>query len=242
VGVIYLLGAVFTIAMAVDAVRRGQASGWLWLILVTGPIGATAYFISAHGDGLLHGFTRNHGRKVTAADLRLAQAEVQRLDNAATWLDYASALRARKDYKRAVEAAGKAVERDAANVNAQYELAQSLIACGRIADAAAPLERVVAKNRSFDSEGALFALAQTRLAVNDLEGARGLLEEVGSRTARPEYLYELAAVEARVGRRDEAARALQRIIVEGELVPKYLQRSVRPWINRARKGLRRLGF
>ena len=241
-GVIYLLGAVFTVVMAVDAVRRGQASGWLWLILITGPIGATAYFISEHGDGLLHGFTRSHGRKVTAADLRLAQAEVQRLDNAATWLDYASALRARKDYKRAVEAAGKAVERDVANVDAQYELAQALLACGRAADAAAPLERVVARNRSFDSEGALFSLAKAHLAVNDLDGARSLLEEVGGRTARPEYLYEWAAVEARLGHRDAAARALQRIIVEGELVPKYLKRSVRPWISKARAGLRRLGF
>jgi hypothetical protein len=238
-GVVFLLGLAFTVWMAVEAVRRGQASGWLWIILVFGPLGAAVYFFSEYVDLR---FARAGAHKVSAADLRMAEADVRRLDNSATWLAYASALRARKQYPAAVEAARRAVEHDAASLDAQYELAQALFATGRPTEAIGPLQRVVAVNRSFDSESALFALGRAQLAAGDVEGARASLEEVGTRTSRPEYLYELAALLARLERRDEAARVLQRIITEGELVPPYLKHSVRPWIRKSRQGLRRLGF
>lgn len=240
--VVLVLGYAFTIWMAVEAVRRGQAAGWLWIILLFGPIGASVYFFSEYLERPLLGWGRNHGRHVSAGDLRVAEAEVHRLDNAATWLGYASALRARKQYPRAVEAARKAVERDPSSADSQYELAQALIAAGRGAEAIEPLQRVLAKNRSFDSEAALFALGRIRLASGDLDGARAALEEVGSRSSRPEFLYELAIALAQSGRRDEAARVLQRIIDEAELVPPYLKRSVTPWVRKARQGLRKLGF
>ena len=243
-GVILILGYGFTIWMAVEAVRRGQAAGWLWLILVFGPIGAAVYFFSEYVDRPLLGWGggQGHGRHVSAGELRVAEAEVRRLDNAATWLGYASALRARKQYPRAVEAAQKAVERDPASVDTQYELAQALVAAGRGAEAIPPLQWVIAKNRSFDSEAALFALGRIQLTSGDIAGARSALEEVGSRSSRPEFLYELAIALARSGQRDEAARVLNRIISEAELVPPYLKRSVRPWVRKSRQGLRRLGF
>jgi len=242
VGVIFILGSAFTIWMAVEAVRRGQASGWLWVILVFGPVGAAVYFFSEYLEQPLLGWSGSHGRQVSAGDLRVAEAEVHRLDNAATWLGYASALRARKHYPRAVEAARKAVERGPSSVDAQYELAQALIAAGRGAEAVVPLQRVIATNRSFDSEAALFSLGRIRLASGDAAGALAALEEVGSRSSRPEFLYELAIALAQGGRRDEAARVLQRIISEAELVPPYLKRSVKPWVRKSRQGLRRLGF
>lgn len=236
-----LLGTGFTVWMAVDAVRRGQAAGWLWIILVFPVVGATVYFFSEYVDDPFRSWG-GQGRRVTADDLRRAEADVQRLDNASTWLTYASALRARRDFPRAVEAARRSVERDPSNIDAQYELAQALIGAGRPVEAAPALEAVVAVKRSYDSEKALFSLASARLAGGDVEGARAALDEVCTRSSRPEYLYELASVEARLGRRDDAARALQRIVQESELVPPYLQREVRPWVRKARQGLRRLGF
>ncbi len=240
--VILILGYGFTIWMAVEAVRRGQASGWLWLILVFGPIGAAVYFFSEYVDRPLLGWRGGPGRHVSAGDLRVAEAEVHRLDNAASWLAYASALRARKQYPRAVEAAQKAADRDASSVDTQYELAQALVAAGRGREALAPLQRVIAKNRSYDSEAALFTFGKIQLDSGNLDEARAALEEVGSRSSRPEFLYELAKALAQSGRRDEAARVLQRIINEAELVPPYLKSSVRPWVRKARQGLRRLGF
>jgi hypothetical protein len=121
-------------------------------------------------------------------------------------------------------------------------VAQALIAAGRSAEAAEPLQRVIATNRSFDSEAALFALGKIHLASGDLETAREELEEVAGRSSRPEYLYELAVVLGKLGRREDAARVLHRIISEAELVPPYLKRSVKPWVSKSRQALRRLGF
>jgi len=242
VGVIFLLGSAFTIWMAVEAVRRGQASAWLWIILVFGPVGAAVYFFSEYIDLRFSGSFGGLGRTVSAGELRVAEAEVHRLDNAVSWLGYASALRARKQYPRAVEAARNAVERDASSVDAHYELAQSLIATGRGAEAVESLQQVIATDRSFDSEAALFALAKIHLKSGDFEAARAELEEIANRSSRPEYLYELAVALGKLGHREEAAHVLQRIIGESAVLPPYLKRSAKPWVSRSRQALRHLGF
>src|SRR5687768_8279722 len=119
---LYLLATGFTLWMAVEAVRRGDASRWLWIILVFGPLGAGVYFFSQYlnlgGGGLgLIGF---RPRKVTAADLRRAEVEVKRLDTVATWTEYASLLRAKKQYLKAAEAAQRGVERKPGDLDALY--------------------------------------------------------------------------------------------------------------------------
>ena len=235
-----LLGMGFTVWMAVEAVRRGQASGWLWIILLFGPLGAAVYFFSEYADGLFRG-PALQPRKVSAAELRAAEADVRRLGNVATWTAYAAALRGRRDFQRAAAAASKALEHDAAHVEARYELGLALEGAGRADEARAELERVVAADRSFDSDNALFALARVQQASGRDADARVTLEELSSRSARPEVLYECAAVQARLGFRAAAAENLHRIVAEAETVPDYLQRSVRPWVRRAKQALRKLG-
>jgi hypothetical protein len=226
--------------MAVEAVRRGQASGWLWIILLFGPLGAAVYFFAEYADGLFRG-PALQPRKVTAAELRAAEADVRRLGNLATWTAYASALRGRRDFPRAVAAASKALEHDPANVEARYELGLALEGAGRAVEARAELERVVGAIRSFDSDNALFALARVQQASGRDADARVALEELAQRSARPEVLYACAAVQARLGDRAAAAENLRRIIAEAEAVPDYLQRSVRPWVHQAKQGLRKMG-
>src|SRR5712691_6268672 len=41
----------FTVWMAVEAIRRGQAGSWLWIILLFGPIGSAVYFFSEYWRG-----------------------------------------------------------------------------------------------------------------------------------------------------------------------------------------------
>ncbi len=239
-GLIALLGVGFTIWMAVEAVRRGHASGWLWIILIFGPIGAAVYFFAEYADGLFRG-SALQPRKVTSADLRAAEADVRRLGNVATWTAYAAALRGRRDYAGAVDAARKALEYEPANLDARYELGLALEAAERAEEARSELERVVAADRSFDSDGALFALARAQQASGRDGEARAVLEDLSRRSARPEVLYECAAVQARLGDRAAAAQNLHRIVLEAEMVPGYLQRNVRPWVRKAKQALRKLG-
>jgi tetratricopeptide (TPR) repeat protein len=238
--VIYLLATGFTVWMAVEAVRAGHASRWLWIILVFGPLGAAVYFLSEYWGGGALARVTFRPRKVTAADVRRAEVEVKRLDNAASWAEYASLLRARKDYDKAAEAARRALERNPADVDSRYELGLSLLGAGRHAEAAPVLHAVVERDRSYDSDDALLALGRAQQGAGDLPAARASLEELAERRGRPEILYELAVVQGLLGDRPAAMRSLQRIVDEAELVPHYLQRDVRPWVRKARNALARL--
>ena len=71
---------------------------------------------------------------------------------------------------------------------------------------------------------------------------RPLLAELESRSSRPAILYDRAALEGQLGERETAARCLRRILDESEYVPPYLEREVKPWVKKARQGLRRLGY
>ena len=236
---IAILGMAFTVWMAVEAVRRGDASGWLWIILLFGPIGAAIYFFSEYADGLFGGPVLQP-RKVTPADLSAAEADVKRLGNAATWTAYASALRGRRQMGKAVDAARKGLEHDPESPEARYELGLALEELGRHEEARAELERVVAADPTFDSDGALFALARAQQGSGQDAAARESLETLASRSARPEILFECAAVQARLGDRAAAAQNLHRIIAEAEEVPDYLKGNVRPWVRKAKRALQKM--
>jgi hypothetical protein len=229
----------FTVWMAVEAVRRGHASGWLWIIVLLGPIGAAIYFFSEYSESFSRGPVLQP-RKVSAADLRAAEADVKRLGNAATWTAYASALRGRRETARAVDAARQALECDPENLEARYELGLALEELGHHGDARTELERVVAADPAFDNDGVLFVLARAQQGCGQDVAARESLETLASRSARPEVLFECAAVQARLGDRAAAAENLHRIIAEAEEVPDYLKPNVRPWVHKAKRALQKL--
>jgi hypothetical protein len=239
--VLSVLGSGFTIWMAIEAVRRGQASGWLWIILMFGPVGAAVYFFSEYADLPTRRFVFQT-RKVTAQELRHAEAEVRRLDSGYAWGHYASLLRARGEFGRAVEAGRKALERAPDLLETQYELGQALLGVDQFAEAASMLERVVARDRTHDGDQALYALARAHLGALQPAEARPLLEELETRSSKPAILFDRAALEAQMGEREVAARCLRRILDESEYVPAYLKREVKPWVKKARQGLRKLGY
>ena len=241
VGLLYLFGTAFTVWMAVTAIRRGHAGSWLWIILLFGPIGSAVYFFSevlpAPGIGLGLGFRT---QRVTAADERRAAADVRRLDNAASWSNYASILRARGKFAETFEAARHALERDPTDVGATYEAGRGLLGSGRPREAVAAFEDVLAKDRWFDSGDALLALAKAQEAAGDLPSARRTYEELSEKSSRPEVIFHLATLQANAGEREAAASSYQRIIDEAESVPDFHRRKVRPWVRRARQQLQRL--
>ena len=237
---LYLLATGFTLWMAVEAVRRGDSGRWLWIILVFPPLGAAVYFFTEYLPGGGLGRITFRPRKVTAGELRKAEVEVKRLDNAAAWCEYASLLRARKDYVKAAEAARRAAERNPKDLDARYELGLSLLGAGRPAEAAPVLRSLVEQDRCFDTDNALLAFARAQQGAGDLAGARASFEELVQRRGRPEILYDLAVLQGLMGDRDDALRSLQRIVDEAELVPDYLKREVRPWVRKARGGISKL--
>lgn len=229
----------FTVWMAVEAVRRGQTQSWLWIILFFGPIGAAVYFFSEVMPIRVGGSWG--GRKASVEDERRALTDVKRLDSPAAWAAYAGVLRARGQFAKAADAGQQAVRRDPQSIDARYELGLALLGASRPGEAVEHLRAVVAKDRAYPSGDALFALAQAQEGSGDVPGARESLEALATSSGRPEILFRLARVQGLMGDRAAAVRSLRRIIDEAEYVPDYLQKDVKPWVKKAEKAMAQLG-
>jgi len=231
----YVLGTAFTLWMAVECVRRGQTCQWLWVILLFPAIGAAVYFFAEVFDP--PAFLWRGPRPASTREVARLQSEVKRLDNGEAWTDYAHALRSRKRFPDALEAAEKAVARDPRSVRALYELGLSLLGCQKFAEASRSLARVVEEAPGHDSGEARYALAIAYEKSGDREGALRTLESLARTTSLPKVLFQLASLQAEAGDAEKARESLERIIDESEYVPSYHVREVRPWVRKARKAL-----
>ncbi|HEX7184185.1 MAG TPA: tetratricopeptide repeat protein [Thermoanaerobaculia bacterium] len=237
---LYAFGVAFTVWMGVDAARR-KLYLWLGLILVSGPIGALAYYWREYGlDALPRFFLLLVQARLTKQDLRQAASEVERLDNASAWTEYAALLRARQRLSSALSAAREAVARDPESLEARCELGLCLLAARRFPEAVTELEAVTREDEGFDAGKALLALARARELNGDLAAARSTLETLAVRHPRPAILWELARVQAVSGDREAAVITLRRLTDDAESVPSYLRPRFEPWAERARKKIRGL--
>lgn len=233
--ILYYAGIAFTIAMAVMCVRRGQTHPWIWLILLFPPIGGMVYLLTELlGSQSLRARTRERASK---RELKLAEAEVRRLDNAEAWTSYAHALRSRKDYDRALEAANSAVEKEPSSWRALHELGLAQMGRGDYDDAAATLYKVVELQPPHSGSDASFALAVSLQNSGRKDEARSVLERLARTSSLPQVLFSLASLQADAGQTNDARKSLERIIEEAEYVPKYHRREVMPWVRKAKKAL-----
>lgn len=233
--ILYYAGIAFTIAMAVTCVRRGQTNPWIWIILIFPPVGGAVYLFtemlsSRSWKGLSAG-------RASTRELKLAEAEVRRLDNADAWTTYAQALRSRKQFDEALEAAKSAVEKDDTSWLALNELGLAQMGLADYESAAATLTKVVELQPAHADGDASFALAVALEKSGQKERACEVLERLARTTSLPQVLFRLASLQADAGRTDDARESLERIIAEAEYVPSYHKREVRPWVRRAKKAL-----
>jgi hypothetical protein len=233
--ILYVLGMAFTLWMAVECVRRGQAGSWLWVILFFPTVGAAVYFFSEYLGP--QGFRFRGSRRASKRELDHASAEVRRLDNSESWTNYAQALRSRRQTRESLDAARKAVDRDGDNRRALYELGLAEMSCEMYREAVVSLSKLVQLDPGHDSGEAKYALGVAYERSGDKESARRTLEQLARTTSLPKVLYSLATLQAEAGDHAAARGTLQRIIEESEYVPSFHRREVRPWVRRARKAL-----
>lgn len=234
----YILGTAFTIWMAIETVRNGQTSPWLWICLCFGPLGSAVYFFTQYLPSAAPAIRAASRPKV---NLTWLGNEARRLDKSEIWTDYAAALRAKKKPLEAAEAARKAVEKDGENLRALSELGNALLDAGRPRDAVAPLAALTEADPHYDMGEGLYALAQAQQQGGDTQAALGTLTRLTERFSRPIFLYGLAMAQAQNGDADAARASLQTIIDDAHHVPSYAQRDTRKWVRRAKTALKRLG-
>lgn len=233
------LATVYTVAVAALCLRRGDAGGWLWIVLVFGPVGATIYLVSQF-DSLVRPRTVRAPRP-PAVRLRRAWTDAERLDTGAAWAECASLHGDRGRWVETTEAARRALAKEPDQIDALYDLGRALLARGEAAEARQAFERVVARRPDHGSGEALFALGRSLRGAGDFAAARARLEELAERSSRADFLFELATLQEQLGDRDAARATFRRIVDEFVFTPSFMRGRVRPWVWRARWRLWRLG-
>lgn len=236
---LYFFLPLLTLAAAVVCARRGDWMPWIFVILFTGPIGATIYLIVTFGGFQARSLAER--RTSSRGALDKARADAPRVDSAGAWEELAAVAFDRGRFAEAAQAAERALAKQPGGLEGQYLLGRALAASGRATDAVAPLEAVVARKPDHANGEAMFALASARRASGDLAGARRELERLAERTSRADFLHALAEVQLANGDRAAARATLQRIVDESVFVPKFVRARVRPWVWRAKWRLFRLG-
>ena len=202
--ILYYAGIAFTIAMAVTCVRRGQTSPWIWIILIFPPIGGAVYFFTEVFDAKW--LRRMGGARASSRELKVAEAEVRRLDNTDAWTTYAQALRSRKQFDQALAAATSAVEKDDSNWRALNELGLAQMGLADYVNAAATLTKVVELQPNHADGDAAFALAVSLEKSGQKDEARRVLEQLARTTSLPKVLFSLASLQADAGQTQRRPR------------------------------------
>src|SRR5262245_36328101 len=232
-------GIVLQALALIHFIRRRPDTYWLWIIIFFGPLGAAIYiFMEVIPDlGLLR-----QSFEVFPRRKRIRHLEALVLDNPAAgnyeelgdlYLDEGNFKRARECYDKAISSRS-----DLLDVFHRRGIAE--IQLGDFAAAVSDLERVVSRDRKYDSNRAAGLLAHAYANTGQTEQADALFQEVTQRSTLSEIYYYYATFLASQNRTAEAREWSQRILAKKPTMPGYLRRRERPWFRRANGLLKRL--
>jgi hypothetical protein len=238
----YPWGILLQIVAVVHFVKRRPENYWLWIILIGGPIGATAYLLVevAPDARLLGGVFHGFGRRS-----RIQSLETQILDNpsAGNFEEVAELYLEEKKYEKAREAFTKAIEGYGArrasgaqndSLHTFYGRAKSLLGLDDYAGAIPDLERVVGADVKFDYYRAAGLLGDAHARTGELEKAAQWFAPATQYSTTPETLYNYAWFLKAQGRTAEAREWVAKLMVKKRTLPGYMQRVERPWFRKGK--------
>src|SRR5580765_2881738 len=238
----YPWGILLQIVAVVHFVKRRPENYWLWIILIGGPIGATAYLLVevAPDARLLGGVFHGFGRRS-----RIQSLETQILDNpsAGNFEEVAELYLEEKKYEKAREAFTKAIEGYGArrasgaqndSLHTFYGRAKSLLGLDDYAGAIPDLERVVGADVKFDYYRAAGVLGDAYARTGELEKAAQWFARATQYSTTPETLYKYAWVLKTLGKTHEAREWVAKLMVKKRTLPGYMQRVERPWFRKGK--------
>jgi tetratricopeptide (TPR) repeat protein len=135
----------------------------------------------------------------------------------------------------------RAVEIDADEVDAHFQLGRIARAEGRLADAIKDFQEVVTRDETHAQYEIWREIGATYLAAGQFDDAREALSRfLTQRQSDPEGLYLMGRAFAGLGRRREAASAMQACIEAVKTAPAYKYRTEKRWLNEAQQFLKQL--
>ena len=130
----------------------------------------------------------------------------------------------------------RAIEIDAEEIDASYQLGRIARTQKRFADAIGHFEQVVARNPAHSQYEIWREVAATYISAGQYEDARNALEQfLEHRPSDPEGLYLMGRAHAGLGHRREAANLMQECINAVKTAPAYKYRASKRWMNEAQQ-------
>lgn len=130
----------------------------------------------------------------------------------------------------------RALEIDAEEIDASYQLGRIARQQKRYADAIQNFEQVVARNPAHAQHEVWREVAATYIAAGQFEDARTALEQfLEHRPSDPEGLYLMGRAHAGLGHKREATSLMQACIEAVKTAPAYKYRASKRWLNEAQQ-------
>ena len=130
----------------------------------------------------------------------------------------------------------RALEIDAEEIDASYQLGRIALQQKRYADAIQNFEHVVARNPAHSQHEVWREVAATYIAAGQFEDARTALNQfLEHRPSDPEGLYLMGRAHAGLGHKREATSLMQACIEAVKTAPAYKYRASKRWLNEAQQ-------
>lgn len=233
---LYYGALAFKIWMAVDCIRRGAESYWIWVVIFL-PFGDWVYFFAVKIHDFRGKFSFDAPRSRSLEELRRRFNTTRSEENR---LNLAEALTEAGHHQEAVEHYDAILRRDPAGHRARHGLARSLRSQGERQRAADVYRELLERNPNHDDFRAALEYAELTWDLGERDAALELLEELGKASGRFSHRLALAHYSNLHGDRQRAIEVLREALEHYEDSPKFVQRRDQRWSKQARQMLRQL--
>jgi tetratricopeptide (TPR) repeat protein len=230
---LFLLVSLFNLWMFIDAIRRREYIWAAFIFFIWGFGGFWYYFIVYRAaPSATRGFELP--RAVDRRRIKDLQAKIHHLDKPHHYSQLGDIYFQQGKLVKAEECYRAAMERDSQDIDTRAHFGQCLLRAKRPAEARPLLEGVVAENPKHDYGYSQMALAETLMALGEIDGAFKLWKQVTEYHSYPRAKVQLAEIYIARNQPELALPELREIISDDAHAPTFQRRRDRIWINRAK--------
>jgi Tfp pilus assembly protein PilF len=233
---VFRVSAIRALAISAIGLTLAILISPLWTLLLS-PILASPFLLLI-GFLLVRGYVSDVLRSQRARESfkQNLEAATQNPADASAHYNLGLIHQSRGELDAARERFERAIQIDADEIDAHYQLGRIARLQRRFADAVRNFEEVVSRDQSHSQHEIWREVGATYLAAEQFEDARDALERfLENRPSDPEALYLMGRAHAGLGHRREAASSMQACIEAVKTAPAYKYRADKRWLNEAQQ-------
>lgn len=235
----WLALTIFQIWMFIHAIRNREYF-WAFFIFIGWSIAAFLYFFLVYRQSS----SSTRGFELPGAQSRRRikelEAQIHHLDKAHHHLQLADVYFSQGKLQKAEASYRASLERDAEDIDARAHLGQCLLRQKRAAEAKPLLEGVVRQDPKHDYGHSMMALAETLMALGELDAALPYLRYVTENHSYPRARVQLAELLIARNETQPAGDILREVVEDDPHAPAFQRRRDRVWVSRAKSLLRKV--